>query len=239
MSKYLANISIFSTPTAPEHAVNLQYVEDRLGYYVKPAVLAAATANVDGTYSSLVLTEQGNGALMVDGVAVAANDRVLLPHQSDDTQNGIYVVTDPGTAGTPYVLTRAEDFDSNSEIRTGVKVHVIKGTSYKDVTFVLTTDEPDLDVSSLIFAADKGGAAIEVKEKRFGVTGDGATAEFTFTHSWGTFNVTAELIEDSAANNYPTVYADITRPTNNTIQVTFGEAPAISEDYILIVRAEV
>ena len=239
MGKHLSNITILDTPTDPKHAATLEYVENRLGEHLKPAVLAAATANVAGTYAALAITAAGNGALTVDGIAVAAGDRVLLPNQSDSTQNGIYTVTNPGSGSAPYVLTRAADFDSNAEITTGVKVHVAKGTSYHDVTFVLATDEPDLDVSPLEWEASKGSTAIDVREKRFTVTGDGTTSAFPFTHAWGTFNVTAELIEDSASNNYPTVYADVTRPTNNTITVTFGSAPAVGENYILIVRAEV
>jgi hypothetical protein len=239
MGKHLSNITILDTPTDPKHAATVEYVESRLGEHLKPAVLAAATENVTGTYSTLAITASGNGALTVDGIAVAAGDRVLLPNQADTTQNGIYTVTNPGSVSAPYVLTRAADFDSNAEIKTGVKIHVAKGTSYHDVTFVLTTDEPNLDVSPLVFEASKSGTAVEVREKRFSVTGNGSTAAFPFTHAWGTFNVTAELIEDSATNNYPTVYADVTRPTNNTIAVTFGSAPAIGENYILIVRAEV
>jgi hypothetical protein len=49
---------------------------------------------------------------VIDGVTVATNDRVLVYEQTDQTQNGVYVVTNTGSGSTHWVLTRAADADS-------------------------------------------------------------------------------------------------------------------------------
>jgi len=58
------------------------------------------------------LTSNTNGALVVDGVTLSTNDRVLVYNQTPAYQNGVYVVTDAGSVSTPWVLTRATDADS-------------------------------------------------------------------------------------------------------------------------------
>jgi hypothetical protein len=46
------------------------------------------------------------------GVTLSTNDRVLIYEQTDATQNGVYTVTDTGSASTNWVLTRSTDTDS-------------------------------------------------------------------------------------------------------------------------------
>jgi hypothetical protein len=43
---------------------------------------------------------------------VAVNDRVLVYQQTDQTQNGVYVVTSIGSGSTNWVLTRSADADT-------------------------------------------------------------------------------------------------------------------------------
>jgi hypothetical protein len=237
---FKTNIEIHDIPTEQNHAARLRDVYDIVGSHMKSPVLAASTGNLNATYAvgPLTLTATANGPLSLDDIDVAVGDRVLVANQTDGTQNGIYEVTTAGDGSTAWVLTRAEDFNSTSEISTGVKVHVTKGTSFGDVTFVLTTDNPVLDSTSLIFVVDTG-KILNIKELRFNITGDDVADEFTFTHGWGTFNVTVDVIEDSAAKNYPEIFTSVLRPTNNTVKVTFGVAPVTGENYIVIVRAEV
>jgi hypothetical protein len=236
MPKSLANIVIQATPNLPSHAARLKDVYDLIEKHFKDPVRAAAPGNLDGTYAALVLTASANGALTVDGIALAVGDRVLLPNQTDATQNGIYAVTAAGDAGSAWVLTRAADFDSSGEIFSGVKVHVYQGTSYGDTTFVLTSDDPiTLDTTSLIWALD-AGKLLMVKEKRFSIVGDDATLAFAFTHGWNTRAVTVDLVD---AVTYDTVYADVRRTSDNAVTITFAEAPGTGDSYQAIVRAEV
>jgi hypothetical protein len=73
------------------------------------------TATYDNGSSGVgaTLTNAGTQvALSIDGVATVVNDRVLIYYQTDATQNGVYTVTNIGSASTNWVLTRATDADS-------------------------------------------------------------------------------------------------------------------------------
>jgi hypothetical protein len=48
-------------------------------------------------------------ALVIDGVTLSVSDRVLIYQQTNQVQNGIYVVTNVGSGSTNWVLTRAAD----------------------------------------------------------------------------------------------------------------------------------
>jgi hypothetical protein len=66
------------------------------------------TAGVGAT-----LTNAGTQvALVIDGVTLSVADRVLIYEQTDQTENGVYVVTDVGSGATNWVLTRASDADT-------------------------------------------------------------------------------------------------------------------------------
>lgn len=100
---------------------------------------------------ALYLQAPGNGALTLDGVNVVANDRVILQDQTDATQNGIFVVAEPGSVSTPTVLVRADDFNASAEVVSGSFAFVNEGTDNGDVAFVQITQDAILDVSDLVF----------------------------------------------------------------------------------------
>jgi len=73
-----------------------------------------------------------SGTQTIDGVSVLVGDRVLVRRQSNQTQNGIYVVA----SGS---WTRATDFDTGSNtLRGGITVTPQAGTNLQGVTFVCT-----------------------------------------------------------------------------------------------------
>ena len=51
--------------------------------------------------------------LVIDGITVAEDERVLVKDQADLAQNGIYTLTTVGDVGTAWVLTRATDLDGS------------------------------------------------------------------------------------------------------------------------------
>jgi phage-related tail fiber protein len=75
----------------------------------------------------------------IDGVTLAANDRVLLKDQSAGAQNGIWVVSTLGT-GANGVWDRATDFDQDIEVTSSAFTFVSEGTVNADSGWVLTTD---------------------------------------------------------------------------------------------------
>lgn len=116
---------------------------------VRLATTAALPAN---TFGANVLTATGNGALTVDGSAVVNGDRILVKDEATGANNGIYVVTDAGSAGTPYILTRSTDADTSAEVTNGMYMYCGEGTANASKSFVLSTHDPiTLNATALAF----------------------------------------------------------------------------------------
>ncbi len=101
----------------------------------KDGVRYATTEALSATYSNgssgvgATLTNSGTlAALIVDGSSVAVGNRILVKNQVSSPQNGIYTVTNAGSTTVPWVLTRATDADSSSELG-GAVVSVDRGTA--------------------------------------------------------------------------------------------------------------
>lgn len=125
-------------PSAATDAVNLQTLQSFVrGMIIKDAVLAASTANV---------TIATPGA-SIDGVTLAAGNRVLLKDQSTGSQNGIYIWN-----GAAVPMTRATDADGTggqgSELRGGSIVYVTSGTANGDKAFAITTPNADVNIGT-------------------------------------------------------------------------------------------
>lgn len=117
-------ITNLATPTNPGDAANKGYVDAAVaGVDWKQSVRAATTENI--TLSDIQT---------VDGVSLAAGNRVLVKNQSTGSQNGIYVVVDGGS------WTRSLDANENAEVTSGFAVFVEEGTVNADSGYVLTTD---------------------------------------------------------------------------------------------------
>jgi hypothetical protein len=153
------------TPTLDTDGATKGYVDAvATGLDWKASVRLKTTASLPaytpaGTGVGKTITANANGALSLDGISVANGDRVLV--DTEGAHNGIYVVTDTGSAGTPFILTRATDADQNAEVTSGLAVFVTEGSSYADSGWVLTTDDPiTVDTTSLSFSQFTGTGAI-------------------------------------------------------------------------------
>ena len=124
------------------------------GLDVKEAVKVATVGGLAGTYvtSGQTLTANSNGAIQVDGVTLSAADRVLLRAQADGTQNGIYTVTTVGDGSNPFVLTRALDSNTSSEVGAGAFMFVEQGTANSGKSFIQSVSGPTLDSDALVFS---------------------------------------------------------------------------------------
>lgn len=104
-------ITSLGDATAATDAANLGQINATLDLRTsKRPVSVATTANI--TLSA---------PQTIDGVAVIANERVLVKNQTTASANGIYVVN----AGA---WTRDTDFDTNTEAELGCLVYITKGT---------------------------------------------------------------------------------------------------------------
>lgn len=162
------------TPESANHAATKGYVDGvKQSLDIKDSVRVATTGNLSASYANNVLTASANGAISVDDIALSAGDRILVKDQTTGSQNGIYVVTTVGDAGNPFVLTRAEDFNSDDDISSGAFCFVEEGTVNADYGFVLSTNESiTLDTTSLTFTQFSGAGQITAGN---GLSKDGAT----------------------------------------------------------------
>src|SRR5258706_400129 len=134
-----------------------------------PDLAIKAPVRVATTGSNITLS----GLQTIDGVALAAGDRVLVKDQSDQTTNGIY----NATTGS---WTRTIDGNNNSQWTTGTQVAVAAGTINAGNSYKLTTAIPvilatSLIVFALVTTATIGGATPTAKVGLNAVSGTALT----------------------------------------------------------------
>lgn len=130
-------------PVSGQDATTKAYVDALFaGMSWKQSVRAASTANVNTASPGTTL----------DGVTLAAGDRVLLKNQSTVSQNGIYVWTASGAA-----LTRALDADVFRELEAAV-VSVEEGTVNAGNNYRQTAVNGTIGSTSVTWASFGGGA---------------------------------------------------------------------------------
>lgn len=174
-------ISGLADPTNSGDAVTLSYMQSFFAGASDPkdAVRVATTAALPAvTYDNgasgvgATLTANANGALpSIDGVGLSVGNRLLVKNQVAGLQNGIYTVTDLGSAGTPFILTRAVDADVNAEVTQGLFTIASEGSSQAQQGFMLTTSDP-ITVGTTALAFTKFG---EVVIAGNGITKTGTT----------------------------------------------------------------
>ncbi len=118
------------TPTADAHFATKGYVDSvSEGLDVKQSCKVATTANI--TLS---------GTQTIDGVAVSADERVLVKNQSTASQNGIYLCK-----ASSWV--RADDLAAGADAA-GAFTFVEQGSTNADIGFVCTTNKGSASVGS-------------------------------------------------------------------------------------------
>ena len=152
-----ANITagtVANAPVSNTDIVNKQYADAiASGIHFHEAVELATTAALPAnTYNNgtsgvgATLTANANGALSVDSTLTVVGYRVLVKNEVTQANNGVYVVTQVGSAGTPYILTRATDFDSVGtgvdQIDEGDFFLVTSGTANVNTAWVQQTPPP-------------------------------------------------------------------------------------------------
>ena len=175
-------ITNLADPTSAQDAVTKSYADALTsGLDVKESVKVATTANI--TLS---------GTQTIDGVAVSADERVLVKNQSTASQNGIYDCK----AGA---WSRSSDFDSNTEVTSGAFTFVEQGTVNADAGFVLTTDGSiTVGSTSLSFTQFSGAGAITAGD---GLQKSGVEISADVKANGGVVIESSELAVDLGASN--------------------------------------
>ena len=198
-----ANIINVATPTASHHAANKSYVDAvKTGLDIKDSVVLGTTAALDGsTYNNGAgtLTKSSNGAInsstgLGQSVTLSAGDRILVKDQADTKQNGIYTVTTVGDGSTAWVITRATDADSNSELTGGSFTFVEQGTNSENGYVFTHNGDANLGTTLLGVAQFSGAGQV--------TAGDGLTKTANTLDVVGTanrINVSADAVDIHAS----------------------------------------
>jgi hypothetical protein len=156
--------TITTPPINNTDIVNKQYADAiASGIHFHEAVaLATTTALPANTYNNgssgvgATLTGNANGALSVDSTLTVVGERILVKNEAAGANNGVYVVTQVGSAGTPYILTRSTDMDSVGtgvdQIDEGDFFLVTSGTANVNTAWVQQTPPPiTIGTTAIVF----------------------------------------------------------------------------------------
>jgi hypothetical protein len=197
----------YSTAFINESLVSKRYVDTiAAGLHPKTAVLVTTTGE------TLALS----GLTTVDGVSLTTGDRVLVKDQTNDVENGIYVVT----GGT---WSRSTDFDGSpdGEVEQGALVPVISGDTNNSTQWILITKDPVVGTSGLtftLFSTGKytGGIGIDISGSEISVDGASLVGN---SLSWtaNTFNVDPSTGTLNTALNAKLDSSDFTTFTGTTL----------------------
>lgn len=166
-SKIDLSTSFNFTGTVQRAGVNLADVNEVGSVHAwHPSVAAKTTSNI--------ATLAGGAPNVVGGRTLQANDRVLVPNQTNQAQNGIYKVDTVGT-GSNGSWSRVLDADNNGELTIGSMVF---DNDTKKLYFIQSFDGT-IGTDNMVWAEHKEGMTPQVTEG----TGDGSNLNFDLGHS--------------------------------------------------------
>jgi hypothetical protein len=140
-------------PTVATDAATKQYVDtiaaSSLHYHLpvrveSPTALTATYANGTAGVGATLTNSGTQAALVLDGITLNVDDRVLIYTQANAAHNGVYTVTAVGSGSVNWVLTRALDADNASGgdpngLGAGDAFYVKEGTTGAGELYVMNT----------------------------------------------------------------------------------------------------
>lgn len=225
----------------------------------EPATFAQVKAAIEGiawkdsvrvaTQSNLNLSSPG---ATIDGITMAADDRVLVMNQSTGSQNGIYIWN-----GAAVAMTRSADASTAAELEqaaTTVEEGTSAGATYRQTTVNFTLGSGSVawtTFGATVGAASTSSAGIvqlatsaetstgtdtskaitpdalansNKARKAYAATfGDGAATQYDITHNLGTVDITAVV---KVVSTGAVVICDITATSTTVVRLNFAAAPA-------------
>jgi len=142
----------------------------------------ATTVNLVATRTGNTLTATGNGNINtlggIDTInTIALNDRVLVKNQAIGADNGIFIFTDLGTVGTPWVQERDILADETGEITPGMRTVIEEGAASQHFVYQCTnTGTVTMNATALTFATAGSLLALVTQITSGAVNATGATA---------------------------------------------------------------
>ena len=234
----------------------------------EPARLADLNSAVEGLAwkDSARVATQANISIAspgatIDGVTMAAGDRVLVRAQTTGSENGIYIWN-----GAAVAMTRVLDADTANELEAAT-ITVEEGTSagvtYRQtlVNFTLGTGSPafvTFGTSTPVASTSQQGTVQIATQtdvdtgtdalkpvtpatltnwanriRKFAQTfGDGSATSFTITHNLNTKDLQVTVY--SVGSTFDEVNCDVQHTTVNSITLVFAAAPSASQFRVVI-----
>jgi hypothetical protein len=248
----VARIINLPNPQADQDAATMGYVKSIVeGLAWKDSVRVATQGNIN-------LSSPG---ATIDGIAMAAGDRVLVRSQTTASENGIYIWNGASTA-----MTRSLDANTAAELEQAV-VTVEEGSSagatfrQTNVNFTLGTDpvnwttfgtsapaatETTAGIAEIATQAETDAGTDDQRivtplklanwsgriRKVAALIGDGSATQFTVTHNLNTRDVHVAVYRNSGA--YDQVNVDIEHTTATTVTIRFASAPGIDAFRVVV-----
>jgi trimeric autotransporter adhesin len=150
----LTSVTVTQNPTTDFQLATKQYVDTLVSSgitYHAPVKYEVPSGNLNATYNNgaagvgATLTNAGTlVAFTPDGTVASVNDRILVYNQTNQAENGVYVVTTVGSGAVAWVLTRASDADtyalkSPTGLGNGDAFFITSGSTGAGETYVCNT----------------------------------------------------------------------------------------------------
>ena len=205
--------TVATAPASNTDIANKQYVDTLVatGIHFHQPVRVESPINLNATYNNgtagvgATLTNAGTQvALVIDGITMAVNDRVLIYQQTTQTQNGIYVVTNIGSGSTNWVLTRSSDADtyvinSANGLSEGSTVFVQQGATGAGETYTCNTSGTiTFGTTNITFAQISSaqiysaGTGLTLTGTQFSITNVGTAGTYGGANSVPVFTTNAQ-----------------------------------------------
>lgn len=100
------------------------------------------------------------GQLMVDGINLNVNDRVLVIGQTSTNANGLYVVLFPGSPSQIGILQRSSDWQCIEQIKPGQYIPIYDGYTFSGEIYVVINPIPNalgIDPINIISSSSSSG----------------------------------------------------------------------------------
>lgn len=202
----------------------------------------------------------------IDGISMAAGDRVLLRGQTTAAQNGIYV-----WSGASSPLVRSPDSNTATALEAAVvsaEEGTDSGTTWRQTSVNITLDtdpvlwtnfsasapaasEATAGVAEIATQAEVDAGTDDARfvtpsklrsysllplSKKFTI-GDGSATSFTCTHNFNTLDVVVAIVE--ASGNRRSVEAEVRRTSVNAITVLAAPAPTANSLVVYVTQVAV
>jgi len=192
--------TVSTAPSSSTDIVNKSYADSiasgvnfhAAAQYATTAALSANTYNNGSSGVGATLTAVAVGTLTIDSYTLVIGDvgkRLLIKNEATQANNGVYTLTQAGTALLPYILTRATDYDTSgagtNEVDQGDYILVISGTVNANTSWVQQTPLPiTIGTTSIVFiefAASQtytAGTGLTLTTNQFSITNVGTAGTY-------------------------------------------------------------